>query len=280
MTTLNKNLTAPVIDRIIRDVCETDPADYKEPSTVCINVDDLRLILESHIAAPAPHSGEATPDTPTLSDDERAAIERVLSYVNGEPHSEALHALLRRTRVSAAPIGEAGGVVAIAHEYQHEETGRMTAINEVQRKEGWAEANSRWHYVGPLYRHAAQPQAAPSELSDALAEIERLNAIINTPQSGKFLHAVSIEAEHQRQRWGAEGDAGKTPADWLWLVGYLAGKALHAHAAGNTEKAEHHIITTAAALENWHLNIFGKTDMRPGHGEEKFAAASAAGSRA
>lgn len=104
------------------------------------------------------------------------------------------------------------------------------------------------------------------EDGDKQAEIDRLNAIINTPQANDFLRAVSIEAEHQRQRWGAEGDAGKTPADWFWLVGYLAGKALHAQAGGSTEKAEHHIITTAAACANWHLAMFGKTSMRPGHG--------------
>jgi hypothetical protein len=104
-------------------------------------------------------------------------------------------------------------------------------------------------------------------LTDALAEIERLNAIINTPHADDFMRSVSIEAEHQRQRWGAEGDAGKTPADWFWLVGYLAGKALHSHAAGNVEKGEHHVITTAAACANWHRALFGKTDMRPGHEE-------------
>ncbi|WP_369070802.1 hypothetical protein [Burkholderia gladioli] len=107
----------------------------------------------------------------------------------------------------------------------------------------------------------------PADAGEAVAlraEVDRLNAIINTPQSGDFLRAVSIEAEHQRQRWSSEHDAGKTPADWFWLVGYLAGKGLHAHAAGNAEKAEHHVITTAAALANWHLAIFGKSDMRPG----------------
>lgn len=96
------------------------------------------------------------------------------------------------------------------------------------------------------------------------AEIARLLAIINTPQADDFLRAVSTEAEHQRQRWGSEHDAGKTPADWFWLVGYLAGKALHSHAAGNLEKAEHHVVTTAAACANWHRAMFGKTDMRPG----------------
>ncbi|MCQ4438569.1 hypothetical protein NO135_26530, partial [Clostridioides difficile] len=61
-----------------------------------------------------------------------------------------------------------------------------------------------------------------------------------------------------------EHDEGKSPADWFWLVGYLAGKALHAHAAGNAEKTEHHIITTAAACANWHQASLGNTDMRPG----------------
>ncbi|MFD2298363.1 hypothetical protein QRO11_12220 [Paracidovorax citrulli] len=106
--------------------------------------------------------------------------------------------------------------------------------------------------------------AAPAQEAELRAEVDRLNAIINTPQADDFLRAVSTEAEHQRQRWPSEHDEGKTPADWFWLVGYLAGKALHAHAAGNAEKAEHHIITTAAALANWHLAVFGKTNMRPG----------------
>lgn len=117
----------------------------------------------------------------------------------------------------------------------------------------------------------AVQRAATGADSAAAAEVARLNAIINTPHADDFIQAVSIEAEHQRQRWGAEGDAGKTPADWFWLVGYLAGKGLHAHAAGNAEKAEHHIITTAAACANWHRAVFGKTNMRPGH-EEGIAA--------
>lgn len=126
------------------------------------------------------------------------------------------------------------------------------------------EAEEMLRYV--LSAHTAhQPAALQEDARDALqAEIDRLNAIINTPQSDDFLRAVSIEAEHQRQRWGSEHDAGKQPADWFWLVGYLAGKALQAHYAPNLEKAEHHIITTAAACKNWHLAMFGKTDMRPG----------------
>lgn len=118
-----------------------------------------------------------------------------------------------------------------------------------------------WVFGGSPTRTTADLVA---EIDRLRAEVGRLNAIINTPQSGNFIRAVSIEAEHQRQRWGSSHDAGKTPADWFWLLGYLGGKVLHAHAAGNVEKAEHHIITTAAACENWHRNMFGKTDMRPG----------------
>ena len=106
-----------------------------------------------------------------------------------------------------------------------------------------------------------------TRLRAAEAEIVRLSQIINTPQADDFLRAVSTEAEHQRQRWGSAHDEGKAPADWFWLVGYLAGKALHAHGAGNVEKAEHHVITTAAALANWHRAMFGKTNMRPGIGD-------------
>lgn len=99
-------------------------------------------------------------------------------------------------------------------------------------------------------------------------EITRLNAIIHTPHADDFWKAVSIEAEFQRQTRSAD-DGDKTPAAWFWLVGYLAGKALHACVAGDISKAEHHVITTAAALANWHRAMFGKTDMRPGIEEQK-----------
>lgn len=97
------------------------------------------------------------------------------------------------------------------------------------------------------------------------AEVERLRALVNTPTLHSFRDGVVLEAAHQRERWGADHDAGKAPADWFWLVGYLAGKALQAQTSGNTEKALHHTISTAAALANWHAAISGEhTAMRPG----------------
>ncbi|MNQ88067.1 hypothetical protein D3C85_1033170 [compost metagenome] len=109
---------------------------------------------------------------------------------------------------------------------------------------------------------AAQQQG---ELEQLRAERDRLIALIDSPELHDFAKGVTLEAAHQRNRWGSEHDAGKEPQDWFWLVGYLAGKALRAHAVGDTEKALHHTISTAAALNNWHASITGAdTSMRPG----------------
>lgn len=95
-------------------------------------------------------------------------------------------------------------------------------------------------------------------------EIDRLQALLNTPELVDFTKAVQLEAAHQRERWPSEQDEGKTPADWFWLLGFLSGKALQAHVLGHREKALHHTISSAAALANWHAAILGKTNMRPG----------------
>jgi hypothetical protein len=110
-------------------------------------------------------------------------------------------------------------------------------------------------------------------------QLAQLRAQINTPHTREFLVAVQMEAIHQRERWTAEHDHGKSDADWFWLIGYLAGKALHAAAAeqrelqdndfaaahGHFEKRLHHVVTTAAACLNWHAMLAGAdTRMRPG----------------
>lgn len=101
--------------------------------------------------------------------------------------------------------------------------------------------------------------------AELLAEIDRLKALLNTPELADFVKGVMLEAPHQRERWGSDHDVGKGPLDWFWLIGYLAQKAAFAHIAGDTEKALHHTISTAAALANWHAAIGGlHTAMRPG----------------
>lgn len=101
---------------------------------------------------------------------------------------------------------------------------------------------------------------------ELLAEVRRLDALINSPHTAKFLESTRIEVAHQVDRWGTVHDRAKEPADWFWLVGYLSGKALAAHIAAKEapsasrvklcrEKALHHTISSAAALGNWHAAI-------------------------
>lgn len=94
---------------------------------------------------------------------------------------------------------------------------------------------------------------------------EQLRELVNSPEVENFLRGVHIEAVHQVDRWGTANDRAKRPADWFWLVGYLAGKALASAVAGNRDKALHHCISTAAALYNWHCAIKGiDVRMAPG----------------
>jgi hypothetical protein len=111
--------------------------------------------------------------------------------------------------------------------------------------------------------HPTQPVGEPEGWREAIRA-----EIINTPETADFMAGVPLEAAHQRERWSVDHDAGKTPFDWFWLIGYLAQKAASAQIAGNTEKAKHHTISTAAALANWHAQLDGLTAMRPGIGPD------------
>lgn len=106
-------------------------------------------------------------------------------------------------------------------------------------------------------------------ITDALAvqeaRIAELEAERDNPQVADFTSAVALEAMHQRARWGSSHDAGKTPFDWFWLIGYLSQKAADAAVRGDNFKALHHTISTAAALANWHTALAGgDAAMRPG----------------
>lgn len=101
-----------------------------------------------------------------------------------------------------------------------------------------------------------QPVTQGSERLFAI-EVIRLHEIMNKPELAGFLKGVCLEAAHQVERWGTAHDRAKRDADWFWLVGYLAGKALHSSGAGDRDKAMHHCISTAAALYNWHCAIKG-----------------------
>lgn len=89
-------------------------------------------------------------------------------------------------------------------------------------------------------------------LDELLAEIRRLDGLLNSPEILDFLEAVKREAAHQVARHGAAHDRDKTPDDWLWLIAYLVTKAAQAHRYGDRDRYLHHIVTAAAALGNWH----------------------------
>jgi hypothetical protein len=110
----------------------------------------------------------------------------------------------------------------------------------------------------------AKLRAAAATLEARAVAAEVALRALDSPELRDFAAGAVREAAHQRKRWGSDHDAGKTPADWFWLIGYLAGKALHAHSEGRADKALHHTITAAAALANWHAAILGLTNMRPG----------------
>lgn len=126
-------------------------------------------------------------------------------------------------------------------------------IFELQRKRErpWIE---RWRAA------VGKPNTIPDYgkfLEYLLDELERLQAIVNNPQTVNFLDAVKAEAAHQVERWGTAHDRSKSAENWYWLVGYLSGKALRAAITGDREKALHHTISSGAALAHWHAAIAG-----------------------
>ncbi|MGC1550807.1 MAG: hypothetical protein WA777_19975 [Rhodanobacter sp.] len=126
-----------------------------------------------------------------------------------------------------------------------------------------------------VHSDAVKARAAVAEL---IAERDALHALINNPQTDEFLPAVRAEAAHQVQRWGTVHDRAKEPADWFWLVGYLAGKALRSHIEGDTHKALHHTISSGAALAHWHAAIkHGASLMTPGASDLQESLAKAFG---
>lgn len=106
-----------------------------------------------------------------------------------------------------------------------------------------------------------------------LDDIAALEKRLNTPEVEDFAVGVVAEAQHQRARYSAEHDAGKSPLDWFWLIGFLAQKAASAAISGDRAKALHHTISTAAALANWHAALAGgDNSMRPGIADPEVAA--------
>ena len=148
---------------------------------------------------------------------------------------------------------------------------------EAMRKGGYNESWFLGRDVVSIYRAmlASAPTPAPgdgwisvkaseyAQLQDKAMEMEVLLEEINTPEVRNFLLGVERETAHQVQRWGTVGDRAKAPQDWYWLLGYLSGKALAAHIAGDLDKARHHTISSAAALAQWHAHLNANPSISP-----------------
>ena len=106
--------------------------------------------------------------------------------------------------------------------------------------------------------HGAQ---RPDLLMDAAKELQRLDQVLHSPSIDDFLKSVRLESAHQSERGRTQNDDQKTPEDWCWLLEYLTAKAVNAWNAGDTKKALHHTISSAAVLYHWHEHI-----AKPGDG--------------
>ena len=84
-----------------------------------------------------------------------------------------------------------------------------------------------------------------------------IQEIINKPHNDDFVTGLILESAHQVEKWGEPHDRAKEPEDWMWLMGWLVGKAAMAHRTGDREKAKHHCISSAAVLLQWHALLSG-----------------------
>ena len=181
----------------------------------------------------------------------RSEAHDLVNYVYGRPVGE--------------PFQEVGGVMVtlaalcLAHKMD------MHAAGEVELARVWTKVEKIRAKQAAKPKHSPLPEEfTPAVSCDKDRRIAELEALINTPELHDYSKGVVLEAVHQRARWGTDHDGGKAPADWFWLIGYLAQKAMMSQIAGDTDKALHHTVTTGAAMANWHASILGRTNMRPG----------------
>ncbi len=97
--------------------------------------------------------------------------------------------------------------------------------------------------------------------NELIQEVYRLSGLINTPSIHPFLESVKMEAAHQLEHRNMD-DKMKTPFDWFWTCGYLCQKAASAAVAGDSDKALHHTISTAALMANWYNHLKDVADSK------------------
>lgn len=85
-------------------------------------------------------------------------------------------------------------------------------------------------------------------LDDERTDYLRLKALVMHPELHFFADGVIAEAVHQSERWGKKHDAQKEPTDFVFLVGFLLGKAIEAIKKHDHDRARHHCIAAGAVV--------------------------------
>lgn len=97
-----------------------------------------------------------------------------------------------------------------------------------------------------------------------VGEIDRLRAIVNSPDPEFFFTACVSEAKFQRVKWpGPEGFdpsafGNSSDQDYIFLAAYLCGGAAKTPDSERKKKL-HRITAAAAALANWHQEVKYRT---------------------
>jgi hypothetical protein len=106
------------------------------------------------------------------------------------------------------------------------------------------------------------------------SEVERLRALLNTPEVSDFAKGVVLEAAHQREKWD---DETKRDFDWAAVAHWLLAKALINPPQNDGtvgEKARlHRLVALGALVANWHAAVLA----RDGAEEEAAASVSRSG---
>ena len=118
-----------------------------------------------------------------------------------------------------------------------------------------AKANSEDSFLRVLNKYRATLDSELYRRECDADELALLTGMLhqrhNTPLTAEFHKSVDNEAAYQKERWGKDHDDRKTPEDWFWVLGFLAGKALN----DVQGKRKHHIIAAAALLKNWYEHL-------------------------
>lgn len=258
--------TGPFVDRIIR-IFRDKPDD-----------DTSAVVLQDYARAAL----SASPEAPKVPGGEMVEVARLQSVIERDRSkvAEAITAIEKAIEARAHLRHPGRGSYAWDDERYQEEFGHaldelIAALPPLKAvAKDWSDCPKTPEAIAAARVSLASREPAPvasgegdvvDELAKVTKERDRLDKLVNLPETDDWMAGVPLEAAHQIERWGSDHDAGKTAWDWFWLIGYLSQKAATAQVAGDTAKAKHHTISTAGALLNWHRHLNGdSTVMRPG----------------